>query len=164
MPGAAATAARRAATVIPRRESTATVVLVPTPRPLPSPTSSVSDAEQMERAIAAIRAALAAKDAAALGALMLDQVTIAPGGEQGAETMDRDVALAWLQDRIGSGPSVTSTNLVEHFGLLEVETRPWEPKPPAAGGTIVFNLHRFNAQGDQDPFGGEWKIDVLIPR
>ena len=164
VPGAAATAARRAATVIPRRESTPTPVVVPTPRPRPSPTSPFSDAERQAQAVSVISSALQAKDATLLRPLLLDQVTLAPGGDQGADTLDREAALAWLQDRIGSGPAVVSQNLVENFGLLEVQTAPWDVKAPVATGTIVFNLHRYDAAGKQDPINGDWKIDVLIPK
>src|SRR5438093_1029759 len=61
------------------------------------------------------------------------------------------------------GPKVQSNDQVEYFGLLEVHTGPWEAKPPVKGGTVVFNLHRFDEQGRQT-LSGAWKIDVLIPQ
>src|SRR5438067_4958374 len=155
VPGAAATAARRAATAIPTPIRTPTAVPVPTPRPQPSPTRGPSDAEQIAAVVEQIRAALDGKNLDALQPLMLDQVVVAPGGEQGADTMDRDLALNWLKDRAGPGPKLISSDVVEHFGLLEVQTGPWEPKAPVKDGQVVFNLHRFNERGDQDPIHGD---------
>ena len=164
VPGAAATAARRAATAIPSpvHEPTDTPS-VPTPRPRPSPSGGPSDEEQIAAVVRQISDALDSGNLDALAPLMLDQVAVAAGGDQGAETMDRDLAIAWLKDRAAPGPKVQSNDQVEYFGLLEVHTGPWEAKPPVKGGTVVFNLHRFDEQGRQT-LSGAWKIDVLIPQ
>ncbi|GEM_PF-5019623 len=164
VPGAAATAARRAATPIPTPIRTPTAPVPPSPLPRPSPTSGPSDEEQIAAAVDAIAKALDSGNLDALRDLMIDQVAIAPGGDQGAETMDRDLALSWLRERAGPGPKVVSSDVVENFGLLEVHTEPWETKPPVSSGKVQFNLHRYNDQGDQDPIHGQWKIDVLIPQ
>jgi len=164
VPGAAATAARRAATAIPSplRAPTDTPG-VPTPRPRPSPSGGPSDEEQIAAVVRQIADVLDSGNLDGLAPLMLDQIAVAAGGDQGAETMDRDLAIAWLKDRAAPGPKVQSSDQVEFFGLVEVRTGPWETKPPVTSGTVVFNLHRVDDSGRQ-ALSGAWKIDVLIPQ
>src|SRR5438552_7493800 len=93
VPGAAATAARRAATAIPSpiRELTPTPA-VPTPRPRPSPSGGPSDDEQIAAVTRQIADVLESGNLDALAPLMLDQVAVA-AGDQGTDTMDRDLAI-----------------------------------------------------------------------
>ncbi len=165
VPGAAATAARLAATANPTRERPPTEVPFPTPRPLPSPTRlGPSDAQQLAQVVARIGKALESPELTGLRPLMLEQIAIAPGGEQGAETMERDLAMNWLRERVEPKPRVISSNRVEAYGLLEVVSGPWASKPPIKSEQIQFNLHQYDAEGNQVVLNGDWMIDTIIPR
>jgi hypothetical protein len=166
VPGAAATAARAAATPIPTRPGGA-VPPLSTPNRAPSPAavrkegSPIPTGPPPEAVVERLARALERQDVCELEGLLLEQVALATGNAGGV-TLPREGARMWLSDHIAPGIAVQSWQHVEHFGLVEVITEPWPTRPPVSTGKVTFNLHRFDQRGQQDMLAGEWKIDVII--
>ena len=78
--------------------------------------------------------------------------------------MTRDSAANWLNQRWGKRRMVVSSDYVEHFVLIEIQTTGWMKIAPLEQGDIFFHLHRYGAQGQSDPLRGEWRLDGLFYR
>lgn len=169
VPGAAATAARAAATAIPTPLPIATRVAPPpsparlaAPSPVSSPVPPAQALAEVEAVVARMERALQEDQLAELEPLMLEQVAIAVP-QSVSQILPRQEVLSWLMERMDGEVRVASWREVEHYGLLEIVSEGWARRPPIQAGKVTFNLHRFDSQGRQDALRGTWRIDVLIP-
>lgn len=119
--------------------------------------------EDTKAAVDQISRALRAGDAQGISTLLTDPVwlTAGPLGDIG-ESISRGDAVSWLETRWGKKRTVVSSDYVEHFVLLEIETTGWPRVDPMQDGSIDLHLHRFNAQGEEEPVQGVWRIDAII--
>lgn len=168
VPGAAATAARQVRTPIPTPARSPTALPSPSPVAKPSPSSNPSPTapnvspltevaiERVERELSEV---FASPDLAGIEEWLAERVSIASAG--GGEVLDRSQAAARLR-----GLTTPEVRLIEVVPaqlavLLQVETEGWQTSDIHPRGRMTFNLHPFDAQGQQDPLSGEWKIDII---
>jgi hypothetical protein len=153
---------------------------IPTPLRTPSPVS-VSASPSAARAVTAspsaiaggrpvseeeidalrqqIGRSLASPDLPGIEDLLLDRVLLS--SSEGGQELSRADAATWLRDHAGPGLQVTRVDRSALSVLLEVSTEGWPIRPPVSDGTIIFNLHRYDASGRPDEDNGNWKIDII---
>jgi hypothetical protein len=167
VPGAAATAARAAATPIPPPSrvfptSTPAIGSAPT-RSVPVARGTDSRASLSEQGIADVQRRLehiiATSELAGIEDLLLDQVAIS--SPDGSEQLGRDQAAVWLRRRAGPGLHLTQFERHHHAALLVAQTEGWAGTPPIVIGRVGFAFHLYDPSGRQDDERGRWKIDVV---
>lgn len=167
VPGAAATAARAAATPIPlptRMPPTRTPAIARAPSlsaPLTRPTDSHGPLS--EQGIADVRGrlerAMSSSVLPGVEELFLDQVAVSSA--IGGERLGRDQAVSWLRQRAGPGLRLSQFERHHHVALLVAQTEGWPSTPPIVSGRVGFSLHLYDAAGRQDEERGSWKIDAI---
>ncbi|MGB8647453.1 MAG: hypothetical protein WCF84_19615 [Anaerolineae bacterium] len=117
----------------------------------------------MQATTQAVMRALQANDASMLTSLLLDNLFLAqgPNGDVG-DVISRADAIKWLNAHWGANRQVASSDYVEHTVMVEIDTTGWARAAPLQNGSIVFHLHRYDAQGESDGLGGDWRIDTII--
>ncbi len=126
------------------------------PAASPAATLPPSTPQPIEDALNAVNRTLEADDVSKLASLLLEQVLLAqgPDGNAGAQ-ITRAEASTWLKARWGKQRGVTAHDDVEHFVMLEITTQGWANVAPLEQGRIIFHLHRYNAQGQEDALNGQ---------
>jgi hypothetical protein len=165
-PGAAATAARSAATAVPTRAAfTVGVVSTPTRAPTPArtPTPQPRDEADVEQSVANARAmvekALASPTLPAIEDLLLETVALA--APTGGDQLTRATAARWLRQRATDRIQLIQFERHQHQALINANTRGWSAIAPLTSSQLAFTLRQYDAAGAQDPDEGQWLIDVL---
>lgn len=165
VPGAAATAARAAATPIPTPVSptnTPAIARAPSPSvPMARPTDSQWPLS--EQGIADVRGrldrAVSSWGLEGIEELLIDQVTIST--PNGGERLSRNQAASWLRRRAGPGLRLMQIERHHHVALLVAQTEGWPNIAPIASGRVGFSFHLYGPTGRQDDEWGSWKVDVV---
>jgi hypothetical protein len=164
-PGAAATAARAAATAVPTRAaSTVGVVSTPTRAPARArtPTPPPRDEADVEQSVANARAivekALASPALPGIEDLLLETVALA--APTGGDQLTR-AAARWLRQRATARIQVIQFERHQHQALINANPRGWSAIAPLTSSQLAFTLRQYDAAGAQDPDRGKWLIDVL---
>lgn len=128
---------------------------VATPLPIVTPDGVPGAVQSVERA-------LQSSDPAQLAPLLLNEVWVAQEGNEAAgESMATDASLAWLRAHWNK-PVVASSNYARDAALLSLSTSGWALRAPVRHGTLILNLHRYDADGSMDDVRGQWKVDTIL--
>ncbi len=153
---------------IPFTTPPSALIVTPVPTRVRTPLAATTTMPRLaltttSAAIDALTKALKEKDAVNLDLLLADEVlmTSNANGEGGAVLFRADAA-RWLSQHWGTKRTLVKTQYVDHFVLLIVDTKDWAADTPLKKGTITFQLHRYNTQGQGDPLQGFWEIDTII--
>ncbi|MGE5139502.1 MAG: hypothetical protein ACM3JD_08585, partial [Rudaea sp.] len=115
--------------------------------------------------VQAFRAAFDSNDISRISPLLIDSVFVAQDGDEAAgQSLGRDETSGWLKEHWRGKPVYAGENYVRDSGLLVLTTTGWAAGAPILEGTVLFHLHRYDAEGAMNDAGGTWKIDTILYR